>query len=102
MSTHSNYEKVLMNKTELLTFLHGIGANPKKWLSQYFLINENIVAKCMTLADIRAGEKVLEIGPGPGSITKHLLAAGATVLAIEKDPLFAKHLERLQTSDGRL
>lgn len=39
----------------------------------------------MAAADIRRGEKVLEIGPGTGFLTRGLLAAGAEVIAIEKD-----------------
>ncbi len=91
-----------MSKSELLTFLHEIGANPQKWLSQNFLIDKNIIAKVAELSDIQPKDKVLEIGPGPGAITKQLLAAGAKVVAIEKDPIFAEHLERLQTPDSRL
>jgi SAM-dependent methyltransferase len=38
------------------------------------------------------GSKVLEIGPGPGMVTRHLLAAGAWVVAVEPDPGFAQYL----------
>ncbi len=85
-----------------MAFLHEIGASPQKCLSQNFLIDNNIIAKIAELADVQPRDKILEIGPGPGAITKQLLAAGANVVAIEKDPLFAKHLQRLQTPDGRL
>jgi len=91
-----------MNKGELLTFLHSIGASPRKWLSQNFLIDRNMVAKIIEMADVVAGDKVLEIGPGTGAITKQLLDTGAHVLAVEKDLLFAEHLNRFQTPDNRL
>jgi len=91
-----------MNKSELLAFLHQIDASPRKWLSQNFLIDKNIIAKIVEIADVQAKDKILEIGPGTGAITQHLLDAGAHVLAIEKDTLFADHLDRLQTPDHRL
>ncbi|MDE3045610.1 MAG: ribosomal RNA small subunit methyltransferase A [Verrucomicrobiota bacterium] len=91
-----------MNQTELLRFLEEIGARPKKRLSQNFLIDGNIVRKIVQLAEVQPGDQVLEIGPGPGALTEELLARGASVLAVEKDPLFARHLERFQTPDKRL
>lgn len=91
-----------MNRTELLSFLHEIGAHPKKGLSQNFLIDGNVVRKIVQLGDVKPGDQVLEIGPGAGALTQQLLAAGASVLAIEKDFLLAQHLSRLQTPDHRL
>ena len=91
-----------MNRTELLSFLESIEARPKKSLSQNFLIDGNIIRKIVKLADVKPGDRVLEIGPGPGALTQELLANGATVLAVEKDTLFAHHLLRFQTPDNRL
>lgn len=91
-----------MNKTELFRFLEEIGARPYKGLSQNFLVDLDVLRKTIALAEVAPGDKVLEIGPGPGSLTKELLAAGAHVLAIEKDRLFAHHLPRFQTADNRL
>ncbi len=86
--------------SQLLPFLESIGVRPKKSLSQNFLIDPNIVRKTLELADIQPGDRVLEIGPGPGALTAALLAEGASVTAIEKDSVFAKELERLQ--NGKL
>ena len=91
-----------MNRSELLAFLESIGASPKKGLGQNFLIDDNIVRKIVRLAEVGPGDRVLEIGPGPGALTQKLLAAGAEVLAVEKDRVLAKHLGRLQTPDQRL
>ncbi len=91
-----------MTRSELLQFLEQIGAFPKKGLSQNFLVDQNIVRKIVELAEVKNGDSVLEIGPGPGALTEALLAAGARVLAVEKDHLFAKHLLRFQTADERL
>lgn len=91
-----------MNRSQLLSFLEQVGARPKKSLSQNFLIDANTIKNIVTLAGVEPEDRILEIGPGPGALTQALLGAGATVLAIEKDTLFAHHLERLQTPDARL
>lgn len=59
----------------------------KKSLGQNFLLDLNLTTKIARLAgDVRESD-VLEIGPGPGGLTRGLLAEGARrVLAIEKDP----------------
>ncbi|KEP68561.1 16S rRNA (adenine(1518)-N(6)/adenine(1519)-N(6))-dimethyltransferase RsmA [Thioclava sp. BHET1] len=59
----------------------------KKSLGQNFLLDLNLTAKIARAAGNLAGSDVLEIGPGPGGLTRGLLAEGARrVLAIEKDP----------------
>lgn len=63
---------------------HGLSA--KKALGQNFLLDLNLTAKIARLAGDLSGCDVLEIGPGPGGLTRGLLAEGARrVLAIEKD-----------------
>ncbi len=63
----------------------------KKSLGQNFLLDLNLTARIARAADERGGDlsgcDVLEVGPGPGGLTRGLLAEGARhVLAIEKDP----------------
>ncbi len=86
--------------SELIPFLTRIEAKPKKALSQNFLIDPNIARKIVQAAEVREGDSVLEIGPGPGSLTRVLLEAGARVFAVEIDPLFARELDRFQ--NGKL
>ncbi|MBI1217519.1 MAG: 16S rRNA (adenine(1518)-N(6)/adenine(1519)-N(6))-dimethyltransferase RsmA [Rhodobacteraceae bacterium] len=63
---------------------HGLSA--KKALGQNFLLDLNLTAKIARAAGDLAGADVLEVGPGPGGLTRGLLAAGARrVLAVEKD-----------------
>lgn len=88
--------------SELLDFLNGLGISPRKALSQNFLIDGNIIRKIVASANVTTGDLVLEIGPGPGSLTEALLEKGAKVIAVEKDPLLAEALKRLQTAGRNL
>ena len=56
-----------------------------KKLGQNFLIDSEVVEKIVNAAEISAGEEVLEIGPGIGTLTQGLLEAGAKVTAVELD-----------------
>lgn len=62
---------------------------PKKSLGQHFLTNPAIVAKIADAAQIVPDERVIEIGPGKGILTRTLLERGARVIAIEKDEALA-------------
>ncbi|MBS0563069.1 MAG: 16S rRNA (adenine(1518)-N(6)/adenine(1519)-N(6))-dimethyltransferase RsmA [Proteobacteria bacterium] len=63
---------------------HGLVA--KKSLGQNFLLDLNLTARIARAAGDLAGSDILEIGPGPGGLTRGLLAEGARrVLAVEKD-----------------
>ena len=88
--------------SQLCQFLSSIGTNPKKGLSQNFLIDGNIVRKIVQQAEIKPDELVLEIGPGPGALTEELLRCGARVVAVEKDKLLADKLKRLNSDESKL
>ncbi len=88
--------------SELRLFLNGLGVSPKKVLSQNFLIDGNIIRKIVESACVQPGDIVLEIGPGPGSLTEALLDKGVHVLAVEKDRVLARALERLKSPDNNL
>lgn len=88
--------------TELRQFLSELGIAPKKVLSQNFLIDGNVVRKILETAGAASGDLVLEIGPGPGSLTEALLEVGANVVAVERDDVLAKALRRLSGDPQRL
>lgn len=80
---------------------HGLMAD--KGLGQHFLLDLNITRKIARLAGPLEGARVLEIGPGPGGLTRALLEAGAHVTAIEKDVRFLPLLNELKAvSEDRL
>jgi len=80
---------------------HGLLA--KKSFGQHFLLDLNVTRKIARLAGPLEGETVIEVGPGPGGLTRALLEAGAKVLAVEKDARFIPLLEELAAAaEGRL
>ncbi len=67
---------------------------PKKSLSQNFLTDPDALDAIVDAAELRAGDNVVEIGPGLGVLTRRLLAAGARVLAVEVDERLGEFLRR--------
>jgi len=65
---------------------------PRKSLGQHFLTDPNILAAIADLAGPPADADVVEIGPGPGGLTRALLARGLRVLAVEIDPACCRRL----------
>ncbi|XP_073154716.1 ribosomal RNA small subunit methyltransferase, chloroplastic isoform X1 [Henckelia pumila] len=72
-----------------LEALNSKGRFPRKSLGQHYMLNASINEELAAAANVKEGDIVLEIGPGTGSLTNVLVNAGATVLAIEKDPYMA-------------
>ena len=81
---------------------HGLSA--RKALGQNFLLDLNLTAKIARQAGDLSASDVLEIGPGPGALTRGLLAEGARrVVAIEKDPRCLPALQEIaEAHPGRL
>ena len=72
---------------------HGLLA--KKAFGQHFLLDLNITRKIARLAEVGPEDRVIEVGPGPGGLTRALLETGARVVAVEKDERFRPLLEAL-------
>ena len=72
---------------------HGLSAS--KALGQNFLLDEQLLDRIAALPGDLNGANVLEVGPGPGGLTRALLRAGANVTAIEMDARCLPALEEL-------
>jgi 16S rRNA (adenine1518-N6/adenine1519-N6)-dimethyltransferase len=80
---------------------HGLSA--KKAFGQHFLLDLNLTRKIARLAGPFDGRVVIEVGPGPGGLTRALLEAGAQVIAVERDARFLPLLQELaDAADGGL
>lgn len=65
----------------------------KKSLGQIFLIDPNVARKIVGRLDLQPADKVLEIGPGQGALSRFLFQSGAHVAAVEKDLALARELK---------
>lgn len=81
-------------RREWSELLRDLGIRPSRALGQHFLIEHGIVDKIVRTAGTSHGDIVVEIGPGLGILTAHLLDAGARVIAIELDRDLAPYLFR--------
>lgn len=81
---------------------HGLDA--RRSLGQHFLLDSNLTARIVRAAGDLAGRHVIEIGPGPGGLTRSLLASDAAdVTVIEVDPRAVAAMQDLaEDAQGRL
>jgi 16S rRNA (adenine1518-N6/adenine1519-N6)-dimethyltransferase len=75
----------MLGAGEITELLERYGLTARKALGQNFVADPNTVMKIARLAQVGAGDHVVEIGPGLGSLTLALADTGAQVLAVEKD-----------------
>ena len=83
-----------LSPTATRELLGGLEHLPNKKLGQNFLIDGNIVRKSIELAELDSESKVIEVGPGLGTLTRAILATGAKLWAVERDPTLAKHIRK--------
>ncbi len=82
----------LLGPAEIRDLAELLGVNPTKKLGQNFVIDANTVRRIVKSAGVAAGETVVEVGPGLGSLTLGLLEVGASVVAVEIDDRLAAQL----------
>lgn len=78
------------------------GLRPSKALGQHFLADGNTIQRIVDIAQVRPGDRIVEIGPGLGALTQGLLDQGAYVAAIEKDAGLFRVLSELFSGHPRL
>ena len=59
--------------------------NPSKKLGQNFLIDENVARWIVDQLEVEAGDTVVEVGPGTGALTEHVVAIADRVILVEFD-----------------
>ncbi|SNT19883.1 16S rRNA (adenine1518-N6/adenine1519-N6)-dimethyltransferase [Asanoa hainanensis] len=90
----------LLGPAEIRALAGRLGVAPTKRLGQNFVHDPNTVRRIVAAADLAPDEVVLEVGPGLGSLTLGLLAAGSRVHAVELDPVLAGALAETAAQRG--
>ncbi|WP_433674455.1 16S rRNA (adenine(1518)-N(6)/adenine(1519)-N(6))-dimethyltransferase RsmA [Microbacterium gorillae] len=90
----------LLGAAEIRRLAAELDVTPTKKLGQNFVVDANTVRKIVTAARVQAGERVVEIGPGLGSLTLAILETGASVTAVEIDHRLAARLPETARERG--
>ncbi len=72
--------------------LRAMDAKARKSLGQHFLSSPSVARRIVQLAGVGQGTRVVEVGPGLGALTEHLIAAGARLVCVERDDRLADEL----------
>ena len=85
-------ESKLFSALQILLKKYHLTPRKDRMWGQHFLCDETVLAAIIHSAQIQPNETILEIGPGPGVLTRKLLEADARVVAIEQDRQFERLL----------
>ncbi|MEV8370615.1 16S rRNA (adenine(1518)-N(6)/adenine(1519)-N(6))-dimethyltransferase RsmA [Microbacterium sp. NPDC064584] len=90
----------LLGASEIRSLAAGLDVTPTKKLGQNFVVDANTVRRIVQVARVSAGERVVEVGPGLGSLTLAILETGASVTAVEIDHRLASRLPATAAAHG--
>ena len=90
----------LLGAAEIRALAADLDVTPTKKLGQNFVVDANTVRKIVQVARVRPGDRVVEVGPGLGSLTLAILESGATVTAVEIDHRLAERLAETARAHG--
>ena len=82
-----------MNQTEIKNRLARMGVMPSKKLGQNFLIDENVARWIVDQLEVKPGDTIVEVGPGTGALTEHVVEIADKVILIEFDARLAEGLK---------
>lgn len=82
----------LLGPSQVRDLAARLGVSPTKTLGQNFVVDPGTVRRIVRAAGVGPGHRVVEVGPGLGSLTLGLLEAGASVVAVEIDRALAQAL----------
>src|SRR5258706_2983968 len=75
----------MQTKQQIQALLAQVGLSPRHRFGQNFMIDQNLLRLVADAGSPRAGDTIIEVGPGTGTLTEELLARGAEVVAVEID-----------------
>lgn len=90
----------LLGAAEIRALAADLDVTPTKKLGQNFVVDANTVRRIVQVAAVQPGEKVVEVGPGLGSLTLAILETGARVTAVEIDHRLAARLPATAAAHG--
>jgi 16S rRNA (adenine1518-N6/adenine1519-N6)-dimethyltransferase len=90
----------LLGAAEIRALAAELDVTPTKRLGQNFVVDANTVRRIVQVAAVDAGEHVVEVGPGLGSLTLAILETGASVVAVEIDHRLAERLPATARAHG--
>ncbi|NNE91941.1 MAG: ribosomal RNA small subunit methyltransferase A [Verrucomicrobiales bacterium] len=89
-----------MKISELQRHLQELDVRPNKKLGQNFLVDDNVAQWIVNQLDVRPSDTIVEVGPGTGALTKHLVGRCRKLILIEKDRKLADELENHYSQHG--
>ncbi|MBN9225201.1 MAG: 16S rRNA (adenine(1518)-N(6)/adenine(1519)-N(6))-dimethyltransferase [Microbacterium sp. SCN 70-27] len=90
----------LLGASEIRALAAELDVTPTKKLGQNFVVDANTVRKIVHVASVTAADRVVEVGPGLGSLTLAILETGASVTAVEIDHRLAERLPTTAAEHG--
>jgi 16S rRNA (adenine1518-N6/adenine1519-N6)-dimethyltransferase len=90
----------LLGATEIRALATELDVTPTKKLGQNFVVDANTVRRIVQVARVAPGDRVVEVGPGLGSLTLAILEAEASVTAVEIDHRLAERLPETARAHG--
>lgn len=90
----------LLGAAEIRALAAELDVTPTKKLGQNFVVDANTVRKIVQVGRVGAGDRVVEVGPGLGSLTLAILETGASVVAVEIDHRLARRLPQTAAAHG--
>jgi 16S rRNA (adenine1518-N6/adenine1519-N6)-dimethyltransferase len=89
------------SKHEIQMILSAAGAEPRQRFGQNFMIDQNLVRLVADAGEISPGDRVIEVGPGTGTLTEELMSRGANVIAVEIDRDLAASLRERYANEPK-
>lgn len=90
----------LLGASEIRALAAELDVTPTKKLGQNFVVDANTVRKIVHVAQVTASDRVVEVGPGLGSLTLAILETGAATTAVEIDHRLAERLPATAAAHG--